>query len=342
MWVEIVAAFLIVSIVFYAVFAGADFGAGILEFFVGRELRSEQRHLIDHAIGPVWEANHVWLILAVVILFNGFPHAYAEISTLLHIPITLMLVGVILRGCAFTFRHYDAVRDGSRRYYATVFRVSSVLTPFMLGVIAAGASTVAERGTSFYAIFVARWCTPFAFALGVFTCSLFAFLAAVYLIGEASDAALRAVFKRRARILNVVAVAVGALVFVGARLTGVDLLDYFMHDIGSVALMAAATAFLAPLWWSVEKGHSAVARVVAAAQVTCVLLGWFKLQYPFLIAAGNAPLERHGALAVHDAAAPDEVLRILVYALVGGCALIAPALFFLLRVMKTSSASHEH
>lgn len=338
MLVEIVAAFLLVSIVFYAVFAGADFGAGILEFFVGKNLRSEQRHLIDHAIGPVWEANHVWLILAVVILFNGFPHAYAELSTLLHIPITLMLVGVILRGCAFTFRHYDAVRDGSRRYYAMVFRVSSVLTPFMLGVIAAGASTVADPGTSFYAIFVARWCTPFAFTLGVFTCSLFAFLAAVYLIGEAADAALRAIFKRRAKILNLVAVAVGALVFVGARMSGFDLFDYFMRDMGAVVLMAVATALLVPLWWCVEMGYSSMARVIAAAQVACVLLGWFKLQYPILIAAGNAPLERHGALALHNAAAPDEVLRILVYALVGGCALIAPALYFLLRVMKASPA----
>src|ERR671918_2405613 len=115
MWVESIAFFLAVSILLYCLLAGADFGAGILEAFLGDRQREEQRQVITHAIGPVWEANHVWLILAVVILFTGFPKAYSALSITFHIPLTLMLVGIILRGCAFTFRHYDAVRDRSQR-----------------------------------------------------------------------------------------------------------------------------------------------------------------------------------------------------------------------------------
>src|SRR3972149_1057124 len=103
--------FLGVSIILYCLLAGADFGAGILEFFKGPTHREKQSELITHAMSPVWEANHVWLILVVVILFNGFPKAFSVLSITYHIPLTVMLVGVILRGCAFTFRHYDAVRD---------------------------------------------------------------------------------------------------------------------------------------------------------------------------------------------------------------------------------------
>src|SRR5918992_5235757 len=130
MLVESVAFFLAVSILFYCLFAGADFGAGILEAFLGSRSREEQRTVITHAMGPVWEANHVWLILAIVILFTGFPKAYSALSITFHIPLTLMLMGIILRGCAFTFRHYDAVRDRSQRYYSAIFVISSFLTPF--------------------------------------------------------------------------------------------------------------------------------------------------------------------------------------------------------------------
>ena len=105
MLIHSVAFFLGVSLLLYSLFAGADFGAGILEWFTGKNHRKEQQELITHAMGPVWEANHVWIILAVVILFNGFPRAYSQLSISFHIPLTIMLMGIILRGCAFTFRH---------------------------------------------------------------------------------------------------------------------------------------------------------------------------------------------------------------------------------------------
>ncbi len=330
MLVESVATFLGISILFYAVFAGADFGAGILELMLGREHRKDQRHVIDGAMGPVWEANHVWLILAVVILFNGFPRAYAQISTTFHIPLTIMLIGIILRGCAFTFRHYDAVRDRSQLYYLNVFRVASLITPFMLGVIAAGLATPARASVTFYDAYVARWCTPFAAALGLFTCTLFAFLAAVYLIGEPQEESSRAVFRTRARALNAVAVAVGALVFPCAAWSGVPLFSQFIEHPLALAGMALATLVQLPLWWSVATERWQMARVLAAAQVSFVLAGWFRLQFPVLLVGGPGA----GDITVYNTAAAAPVLRVLLFALVGGCLLIFPALYFLLRVFK--------
>ena len=231
MLVESVAFFLALSILFYCLFAGADFGAGILEAFLGNTRRDEQRTVITHAIGPVWEANHVWLILAVVILFTGFPRAYSVLSITFHIPLTLMLLGVILRGCAFTFRHYDAVRDRWQRYYSAIFVVSSFLTPLMLGVVAGGMllGAVAPIEQGFHAAFVRPWANLFCFSVGVFTSVLFAFLAAVYLIGETDDAELKSIFIRRALILNALAIIVGVAVFIAPRFLGCSSLGFLLE-----------------------------------------------------------------------------------------------------------------
>src|SRR5262245_2776312 len=118
-----------VSFMLYAILGGADYGAGILEIFAGRK----GEKIISKAIAPVWEANHVWLILAIVIIFTGFPQVYSTISTSLHIPLMIVLIGIVLRGSTFTFRHYDE-RDESHKYYTLLFRISSFITPFFLGI----------------------------------------------------------------------------------------------------------------------------------------------------------------------------------------------------------------
>ena len=119
------------SLLLYTLLGGADFGAGIVETFSGKR----EEVTISKAIAPVWEANHVWLILAVVILFTGFPAVYASLSLVLHIPLMIVLLGIIMRGTAFTFRHYDAINDRSHYYYTLLFRVSSFITPLFLGII---------------------------------------------------------------------------------------------------------------------------------------------------------------------------------------------------------------
>jgi cytochrome d ubiquinol oxidase subunit II len=334
MLIESIALFLAFSILLYCLLAGADFGAGILEAFIGHYRGDEQRKIITHAIGPVWEANHVWLILAVVILFNGFPRAYSALSITFHIPLTLMLVGIILRGCAFTFRHYDAVRDRSQLYYSRIFVISSFLTPMMLGIVAGGTllGHMAPVEDGFYGAYVRPWANLFCFSVGVFTCVLFAFLAAVYLIGETRDPELKWLFMRRALILNALAVLVGALVFVAAEMSRLNLVRLFAQHAISLASMIAATLILVPLWTAIRRNAVHIARILVATQVGLVLIGWFGLQHPAII---NSTTE---TLTIYNTAAPEATLRYLLYALVGGSAIIFPALIYLLAVFKLSEA----
>src|SRR5512132_2447517 len=119
------------SLVLYALFGGADFGGGVWDLLASGPRRAEQRALIERAIGPIWEANHVWLILVVVLLFAAFPPAFAAISIALHVPLTLFLVGVVFRGSAFTFRAYDDRGDHRQKRWGLLFSLASVASPIL-------------------------------------------------------------------------------------------------------------------------------------------------------------------------------------------------------------------
>ncbi|MDZ7694350.1 MAG: cytochrome d ubiquinol oxidase subunit II [Balneolaceae bacterium] len=185
MLIEIIIFFLGLSIVSYVLFGGADFRTGVLEILSGEG----DRETISFAIGPVWEANHVWLILVVVILFMAFPKVYTTLSIHLHIPLLVMLLGIVLRGTAFTYMHYDAIQDRSNVLYNWVFKISSLVTPMFLGMVVGGATLgkIDPEAQSFAEAFIAPWFNWFSICVGLFTVILFTFLAAVYLIGESSD-----------------------------------------------------------------------------------------------------------------------------------------------------------
>jgi cytochrome d ubiquinol oxidase subunit II len=243
-----------------------------------------------------------------------------------------MLVGIVLRGCAFTFRHYDAVRDRWQDYYSAIFVVSSFVTPVMLGVVAGGmllgALSPVEEG--FYAAFIQPWANLFCFSVGLFTAVLFAFLAAVYLIGETADPEVKQIFVRRALIANALAIVVGLGVFVAAEIDDLPLARLFLANAVSLIAMAAATFILVPLWIAIRRNAVHSARMFVAAQVGLVLIGWFRLQFPTII---NSKIE---PLTIYTAAAPETTLRYLLYALIGGSAIIFPALLYLLTVFKLS------
>jgi len=130
--IYVVIGFLWLSVCLYVILGGADFGAGIVELMTKKKNRKYTEKIMYESIAPVWEANHMWLIIAIVILFVGFPEIYTTLSTYLHIPLVLMLVGIIARGTAFTFRHYDAVEDRWQVIYTQIFYYASLLTPFFL------------------------------------------------------------------------------------------------------------------------------------------------------------------------------------------------------------------
>jgi cytochrome d ubiquinol oxidase subunit II len=334
MYVELVAAFLGISLLFYCLLAGADFGGGILELFLAKENPEQQRELIGHAMGPVWEANHMWLILAVVILFNGFPKAYEAMSIRFHIPLTLMLIGIILRGCAFTFRQYDVGAGRSHRVYSVTFMISSLVTSWAIGVIAGAMYHARTTGVSetYFDFYLRSWIGYFPFATGLLTCVLFAFLAAVYLTGEAHLESMRKVFAYRAFALNIGLIFAGALVFGAAELDGIPLFRDFASEPFSLLCMVAATLLLVPLWLGLRNQHVLLTRLSAGAQGGLILLGWFRLKYPVFLDLPEGPL------TIANASAPEETMRYLLWALLVGSSLIFPALYFLFRMFKIGKA----
>src|SRR5690606_10270236 len=195
---EVVIIFLGLSLLLYVLFGGADFGGGIIELFYRRRLKQAQKDVIARAIAPVWEANHMWLIIVVVILFVGFPLVYTTMLTYLHLPILALLVGITIRGTAFTFKHYDAIKDKSQLYYDVLFKFSSLWTSFFLGVTAGALvlGWIKPEYTSFPEGFISPWMNLFCISVGIFTCCIFAFLAAVYLVGESGEDESRVIFKR--------------------------------------------------------------------------------------------------------------------------------------------------
>ncbi|MES2732374.1 MAG: cytochrome d ubiquinol oxidase subunit II [Bacteroidota bacterium] len=328
----VVVLFLGLSLLMYCLFGGADFGAGILEAFTTKHAREKGEKMTYQAIAPVWEANHIWLILVVVILFSGFPRIYTEISVALHIPLTLMLLGIVLRGCFFTFRHYDAIQDRSHDYYSRIFVFSSIGTSFFLGIIAGAMSlgriTLASNVT-FAERFVAPWLNYFSFSVGLFACCIFAFLAAVYLMGESEEKRIRKVFWWQAFRANLATVVAGGFVFVAAKLDGFDLIGLLVNHPLGMACLIIATLSLPLLWYSLNLGWVILPRLLAGLQVMLILMAWVIIQYPVVVQiAGNQ------GLTLENTRAPEASLSVLGWALLVGSALILPALFYLLRSFK--------
>src|SRR5260370_23703531 len=180
-----VAIFIVSSLIIYALMGGADFGGGIWSLLAFGPRARRQREAIVDAIAPIWEANHVWLILVIVLLFNGFPRGFATMMTALNIPMTVMLLGIVLRGSAFVFRKYD-VRE---RHWSTLFGMASFFTPLFQGIILGALTTGQIRVEQGRVVtgFMAGLLTPFALSCGVFALGLFAFLAATYLTLDTQD-----------------------------------------------------------------------------------------------------------------------------------------------------------
>jgi hypothetical protein len=218
-----VAGVMVLSLNAYVLLAGADFGGGVWDLFARGPRREQQRSAIADAIGPIWEANHVWLILVVVLLFSCFPRAFSHLSTALHIPITLMLVGIVLRGSAFTFRSYDRQTDAVQRRWGRVFAIASVVTPVLLGIcvgaVASGAvPLVPIDGTRTFTRGVRASVDHAVFlSVGVLALALFAHLAAVYLAWERREPELKQDFRARALVSAIAVFVAGTLTIVLAR-----------------------------------------------------------------------------------------------------------------------------
>jgi cytochrome d ubiquinol oxidase subunit II len=323
----IVAIFILLSLIVYALMGGADFGGGMWDLLATGPRASRQRKAVADAIGPIWEANHVWLILVIVLLFTGFPGGFAAMMTALNIPLTAMLIGIVLRGATFAFRKYDSQSGVVERRWSTVFGAASFFTPFCqgltLGALATGRIRV-ENGqvtTGFFA----GWLTPFALACGVFALSLFAFLAAVYLTLDTRDEPdLQNDFRRRA-LWSELALAPIALVVFFTSKTGAPAMYDGLTRWWAPLLLAWTSLFALAALVALWLRRFSAARIAAIGQATVILAGWSLAQYPNLVTPD---------VTVANAAAPEATLRLLVLALGAGAIVLLPSLAFLFHIFK--------
>ncbi|OAQ39908.1 cytochrome D ubiquinol oxidase subunit II [Pedobacter psychrophilus] len=323
----VVMIFLWTAILLYLLLGGADFGAGIIELFTSDPNKSKIRKTMYRAIGPVWEANHMWLIITIVILFVGFPSIYTTMSVYIHIPLVLMLLGIIARGTAFTFRHYDAVKDEMQQVYNKIFVYSSFITPFFLGIIAG--STVARRidteATNFLDAYIFSWFHWFSIAVGLFTVAICGFLAAVFIIGQIEDRQERERFVRKAKTFNIAAVFCGGLVFMASLYEKIPLLDWVFGNPVGITTFGLATISVIFLWrlWDTDKTN--LMRLLAGFQITMILLITTWKHYPNIILLKNG-----NSLSLLEEQGNAKTIDALGWALLLGSLFILPALICLI------------
>ena len=328
----LVAGAIAASLNIYALTAGADFGGGVWDLLASGERRDRQRAVIAEAIAPIWEANHVWLILVVVLLFTAFPPAFAQVMTVLHIPLSLMLLGIVIRGSAFTFRSYDSRRDSVQRRWGRIFAIASAATPLLLGTILGAIATGAvgeQRATtvsSFASVYIAPWLSPFPIGVGALALVLFAFVAAVYLTVEATDDALREDFRARALWSAAAAAVVAIIVLVLARSEAPLVWQALMVGNAAMALRIAATVVALGAMLFLWRRSYRAARIAAVVEVSLITWGWALGQFPYLVPPD---------MTVESVAAPASTLDLLLIALVLGLAILLPSLRYLFKVFKT-------
>jgi cytochrome d ubiquinol oxidase subunit II len=319
------------ALIAYAVLGGADFGAGIWDLFAVGRRAQDQHNLINHALGPVWEANHVWLIFLIVGLFNVFPVAFAQLSIALFIPFTLALIGIVMRGAAFIFRYYAVNREGPFAvWWGRVFSITSVLTPFFLGVSAAAVASgnlIPPDGVA-QATLIASWTSPFALVIGAMAVTLCATLAAIYLTVEANqghDKELVESYRWKALIAGAATAVLGALGLLlspsEASILWQGMLTRAIPIVVLTMLIGAGAA--AALFFRSYQ----IARILIIAETAFLLGSWGLSQYPYIIPP---------QATITNAANEDSVIIALLIAIVCGLVILLPSLYYLFSVFKLS------
>jgi cytochrome d ubiquinol oxidase subunit II len=319
-----VAVVLFVGVTAYALFGGADFGAGFWDLTAGgAERGSRPRAVISYGVGPVWEANHVWLIFVFVVLWTGFPEAYASITLTLFVPLAIAAFGIVLRGASFAFRK-TVLRTSQQRRYGAVFATSSVLVPYAFGAVAGAIASGRVPAGGKAGDPWSSWVNPTSILGGVLAVSVGAYLSSVYLTFDAArleHGDLVDYFRRR---------GVGAAVFTGLVLgVGAFVLHadatYVFEGLTSRALPLVAISAICgvgSLVLLVRESHRG-ARLLAGGAVAAMVASWGVAQWDYLLPE---------SLTVADGAAPDGALEAILVATGLAVLLIFPSLFVLYRL----------
>ncbi len=314
---DVAAGILWVGATFYALFGGADFGGGFWDLFAGGAEKGERpRALIQRSLTPVWEANHVWLIFILVVLWTAFPPAFSAVMTTLYVPLALAAVGIVLRGSGFAFRK-SIEGLSARRAAGATFAVSSVLTPFFMGTvvgaIAAGNVPANGDGAPF-----SSWLQPLPLLTGAMFVATGAYLAAVFLVGDARRAGekdLERYFVRRALAAALVAGAAAAAGLVELHAEARYIFDR-LTDQGLPLVILSALCGVG-LLVALLRGARRPLRPLAGGAVVAVIWGWGVAQFPYLLPT---------SLKITQSAAPPDTLGTVIVVFIAAAVIVLPAL----------------
>jgi cytochrome d ubiquinol oxidase subunit II len=327
-----VAAALFVGVLAYALFGGADFGSGFYDLTAGGAARgAELRTLVDHSIGPVWEANHVWLIYVMVTWWTAFPETFAAAMSTLIMPMLLALLGIVLRGASFAFRKYAATL-GQARLFGAVFALSSLITPFFLGAVAGGIASGRVPATGRGDLWTS-WLNPTSVFGGIIAVGTCAFLAGTFLCADARRSRQQHLAEQlRWRTLGVGAVT-GTVVFaalIPLQRDAPSLVDGLETRAAPLVVISALAGVATLALVGVRR--FAVARVTALIAVAAVVAGWGVGQYPWLLV---------DEVTIADAAGARATLQALLVAVGLAAVLVLPPLAYLYKLTQSEAWSHQ-
>lgn len=323
--VDLVAGLLWLVVTAYALTGGADFGGGIWDLLAGGDRRgAAARRVIERSIAPIWEANHVWLVIVLVVLWTGFPRAFGAIMSTLFAPLSIAVFGIVLRGSGFALR----LTVHSLRYQrisGAFFALSSLVTPFFFGT-AAGAIVTGKVPASGTGNRIASWTTPTAVTLGLLSIAAFAYLAAVYLTNDArrTQPNLVGYFKRRAVAAGVVVGALAGLALYELETSAPRIADRLTAGAGAAFLVVSLVLGSVVLVGLIA-GRTRWLRYLAGAAFTAMLWGWAVAQYPFVLP---------GSLTLRAAAAPTSSLVVEVGVVAVIVAIVVPSFLLLYRLSQ--------
>jgi cytochrome d ubiquinol oxidase subunit II len=328
---ELVLGVMFVGLIAYGLFGGADFGAGIWDLLAGGTRGgARQRDLIERSIGPVWEANHVWLIFVLVVLWTAFSGAFAAVVTTLYVPLTLAAFGMIARGAAFAFRKAITTL-GMRRFLGGAFALSSLATPYFLGAVVGGVASGRVPAGIAAGDVVTSWINPTSVLGGVLAVLVCAYLAAVFLCGDARrEGAEDLADQFRARALGT-ATLTGAVGIAGLFVLRDDaplLFDGLTGRASAVVGLSVVAGIAAVVLLATRR--YVPARVTSALAVTAILVGWAVAQYPYVLLP---------EVTIEEAARGRATLVAMLVALVGGAVVLVPALWYLYALFQRSPSA---
>lgn len=329
---EIVIAILLLCILTYTIFAGVDLGTGILEIFTSKRHNAKQETLSIHALKPVWEINHIWLGLVIIIIFIVFPKAFSQIFTIFAFPILFLLTGLFIRGFAFTLKTLP--KYSHNKTVNKIFDYSSLWSTFWLGNFAGSLiqGKVTQNPTSFYDGFIAPWLSFFPILTGFFLMALFAFIAAIFLHTETDDQFLQSILKRSAINANIAAIIIGGIIFINAFFISDGITYYFLQNKLSLIAFSIATILLIPSYITLSSNSKFLMHALAIGQIFLILLGLFGTQFPIIFQTNLDKIPK--TFTFYNTVAENTNVTTMLAIVVMALLVTLPTYFYLYKVYK--------